>query len=279
MTLGAALEKVREARAALDIAEAEILAADAAQVIGEALARPEPQSPPAAPPAPAVGLSDPAAFFDYVRQRPPLGPTLSADEVRGCDTILAAAAGVCPTSWAAYCLATAAHETGGAMVPNVENLNYTSAERIRAVWPSRFPTVASAEPFVRNAKGLANRVYNGRMGNRPGSNDGWDFRGRGQAHITGREMYAKLDAELDLGGELVRNPDLALRPDISARILVIGMIKGLFTGKSLNTYIAAIPTTQQFVNARKIVNPDSNGPKVATLAEMFFAGLKAGGWR
>ncbi|MCR5875186.1 hypothetical protein LRS10_13895 [Phenylobacterium sp. J426] len=165
------------------------------------------------------------------------------------------------------------------MIPNVENLNYTTAERICAVWPSRFPTVASAAPFVRNAKGLANHVYNGRMGNRPGSNDGWDFRGRGQAHITGREMYAKLDAELDLGGELVRNPDLALRPDISARILVIGMIKGLFTGKSLNTYIAAIPTTQQFVNARKIVNPDSNGPKVATQAEMFFAGLKAGGWR
>lgn len=165
------------------------------------------------------------------------------------------------------------------MAPNVENLNYTTAERIRAVWPNRFPTDKSAEPFVRNAKGLANHVYNGRMGNRPGTNDGWDHRGRGQAHITGRDMYAVLDAELGLGGDLIRNPDLALDPGISARILVVGMVKGLFTGKSLNTYIAATPTTQQFVNARKIINPDSNGAKVAAMAEMFFDGLKAGGWR
>ena len=69
-----------------------------------------------------------------------------------------------------------------------------------------------------------------------------------------------------------------MRPDISAKVLVVGMLKGLFTGKKLNDFIAARPTTQQFVNARKIVNPDSNGPKVAAAAEAFIPALKAGGW-
>ncbi|MET3527279.1 putative chitinase [Phenylobacterium koreense] len=176
-------------------------------------------------------------------------------------------------------MATAFHETGGSMAPNVENLNYTSAERIRAVWPSRFPTIASAQPFVRNAKGLANHVYNGRMGNRPGTDDGWQHRGRGQAHITGREMYAKLDAELGLGGDLIASPDLALRPDVSAQILVAGSLKGLFTGKKLNDFIAAKPTREQFANARRIINPDNNGGKVADAALVFFAALQAGDWR
>ena len=60
----------------------------------------EPVSPPyTAPepvnePAPALtGLAKPAAFFDYVRTRAPLGPSLSAEEVAGCEAILQAAAG------------------------------------------------------------------------------------------------------------------------------------------------------------------------------------------
>jgi putative chitinase len=237
------------------------------------------QRPRPGPPPGLEGLQKPAAFYNHLRASRLLGDTISPEEFAGCEAILIAAAGKLPMSWAAYCLATAFHETGGSMAPNVESLNYTTAERIRAVWPSRFPTIASAEPFVRNAKGLANHVYNGRMGNRPGSDDGWRHRGRGQAHITGREMYAKLDAELRLGGDLVVTPDLALRPDISAQILVVGALKGLFTGKKLNDFIAAKPTREQFVNARRIINPDNNGGKVADAALVFFAALQAGDWR
>jgi len=82
-------------------------------------------------------------------------------------------------------------ETGGLRLI-VESLNYTSAARIRAVWPTRFRTDEAAQPFVRQPQKLANKVYNGRMGNRTGSNDGWMFRGSGMMQTTGRENYTAL---------------------------------------------------------------------------------------
>lgn len=238
---------------------------------------------------PTTGLADPAAFFDHMRDSATLGPELVKDEVDGCNSILEASAGVLPLAWCAYALATAWWETGGVMAPNVENLNYTTAKRIREVWPSRFPTEASALPYVRNARGLANLVYNAtydakgqlikRMGNRPGSDDGWNFRGRGQGHLTGRDNYERADRELGLGGALVAGPDLANRPDLAAKILVIGMRDGWFTGKRLNDFINAQATAAQFTNARVIINPDRNGAAVAKAAVVFRDGLSAGGWR
>lgn len=68
-----------------------------------------------------------------------------------------------------------------------ENLSY-SAKRLMAVWPSRFPTLESAQPYARNPKALANKVYGGRMGNvRP--DDGWLYRGRGLKMLTGADNY------------------------------------------------------------------------------------------
>lgn len=91
-----------------------------------------------------------------------------------------------------------------------ESLSYTSAQRIMAVWPSRFPTLASAQPFVRNPQALAERVYGGRMGNvNPG--DGWKYRGRSACHLTGGENY--LAASVWSGLPLYDNPDLAADPE------------------------------------------------------------------
>jgi putative chitinase len=70
-----------------------------------------------------------------------------------------------------------------------ESLTYTTAKRLCAVWPKRFPTAASATPFLRNPKALAEKVYGGRMGNRPGTADAWDFRGGGLIMLTGRDNY------------------------------------------------------------------------------------------
>jgi putative chitinase len=69
-----------------------------------------------------------------------------------------------------------------------ENLNY-SAKRLTEVWPSRFPNIAAAQPYANNPRGLANKVYGGRMGNEQ-RNDGWDFRGGGAIQLTGRGMYS-----------------------------------------------------------------------------------------
>jgi putative chitinase len=89
-----------------------------------------------------------------------------------------------------------------------EGLSY-SAERLCAVWPRRFPTIAAAQEYARDPEGLANKVYGGRMGNSaPG--DGWRYRGRGP-QITGRENY-KL-AERGTGLPLIANPGLAALPE------------------------------------------------------------------
>lgn len=105
-------------------------------------------------------------------------------------------------------LANIATETGG-LTAIVESLTYTSAERIRATWPTRFKTAAAAQPYVRQARKLAIFVYGGRMGNAAApSTDGWDFRGGGMMQTTGREGYRAMGFEKN-PGELQSNPRTA----------------------------------------------------------------------
>lgn len=84
-------------------------------------------------------------------------------------------------------LANVAHESGEFTIKS-ENLNYTTSSVLIRTWPTRFDAT-NAPQFLRNPKLLANTVYNGRMGNRTGSNDGFNFRGGGYAQITGRDAY------------------------------------------------------------------------------------------
>lgn len=94
----------------------------------------------------------------------------------------------------------------------VENLNYTTPAAMMRAWPRRFQTAASTVPYLRNPRKLANQVYNGRMGNRTGTDDGYDFRGRGGSQTTGREAYGKLGAAA--GYDLLGHPDLLNDPDL-----------------------------------------------------------------
>ncbi len=90
-----------------------------------------------------------------------------------------------------------------------ENLNYTTPQRLMQVWPSRFPDVISALPYLANPQGLANFVYGGRMGNtRHG--DGWTYRGRSPIGITGLANYQRV-GDL-MGQDLVGIPDLLCQP-------------------------------------------------------------------
>jgi hypothetical protein len=49
-------------------------------------------------------------------------------------------------------------EAGDSFSELVEDLYYDSAVRLAEVYPNDFPTIADAEPFVRNPEALANRV-------------------------------------------------------------------------------------------------------------------------
>lgn len=127
-----------------------------------------------------------------------------------------------PTEVAGF-LGQVLHESGR-LEYTVESLSYSTAERIRTVWPKRFPTVADAAPFVRNPVALGDKVYGGRMGNtRPG--DGHRYRGRGLIMCTGRNGYASVGQLIGL--DLVANPDLLAQPAIALRSAVAWWEKGI----------------------------------------------------
>ena len=90
----------------------------------------------------------------------------------------------------------------------VENLNY-SAQGLIKTWPKRFDA-AKAAAFAHDQKKIANEVYNGRMGNRVGTDDGWNYRGRGGSQVTGHDGYGKLGQKVGLN--LVNEPDLVNNP-------------------------------------------------------------------
>lgn len=113
-------------------------------------------------------------------------------------------------------VAQAVHEAGH-LDHVTENLRY-SAQRLMAVWPKRFPTLESALPYAMNGPALAEKVYQGRMGNaQPG--DGFKYRGRGIPMITGRANYAEM-AKIT-GLPLLESPDLLEQPDTALRVGVL----------------------------------------------------------
>lgn len=103
--------------------------------------------------------------------------------------------------------------------------------------------------------------------------------GRGLVQITWDGNYRTIDTALGLGGALAKNYDLALDPDIAVRALVIGMERGLYTGKSLKSYIApGLGTTAEFIAARRIINGTDRAEMIAGYADKFKDALIAGGW-
>jgi putative chitinase len=203
---------------------------------------------------------DRKTFFSGVRASL-FGGKLTADHVTGITAILDAMEGM-DKRWIAYALATAYHETGRAMMPVLENLNY-SATGLRTTFP-RYFSAADAVAYARKPEAIANRAYANRLGNgNEASGDGWKFKGRGVVQITGRANYAKF--------RIVAKPDDALNIDVSVSIMVGGMINGKFTGKKLADYFDATKT--DWVNARRIINILDKASTIAEYAKQFHAAL------
>ena len=186
---------------------------------------------------------DRAKFFATVRAR--LG-RLSASQVEGIERILDAIDGA-PLAHQAYMLATPWHETDATMQPVRE------AFKLSEEWRKR------------------NLRY-------------WPWYGRGDVQLTWEENYRKADralakAGLIKAGALLANPDLAMRPDISAFILRRGMTDGWFSGKKLSDYLPAsgVATRAQYIQARRIINILDKADLVEDYAQVFERALRDGG--
>ncbi len=204
-----------------------------------------------------MSLASPRKFFDSVKAGI-LGPTLSADEVSGCNAILEAMDGA-PLAYTAYALATAFHETASTMQPIKE---YGGSS-----WYFRMYDIAGARPRLARANGNTH----------PG--DGAKFFGRGFVQLTWRSNYKRAGDKL--GVDLIANPDRALDPAIAAQIMRQGMDAGWFTGKRFADYLPreTIATRAQFTAARRIINGIDKSAKIAAHALEFQEALEAGDWQ
>lgn len=157
-----------------------------------------------------------AALFGYVAQRQP-DAVLLAIGLEASRTLSKYGVSASAERLGEF-LGETCNETGG-YTRFEENMHY-SAKRLMQIWPSRFPTLASAQPFAwdpsdpdREDIALANLVYGSRMGNQLNGtkdNDGWDHRGGGLIQHTGAAEYAALKARLGFEPDDVRDPGKAV---------------------------------------------------------------------
>src|SRR5215204_511437 len=173
---------------------------------------------------------DRRVFMDLVREDP-FGGELVQSQVDGMEAMLDIWEAFVPEAdrrHLGYCFATAYHETAQEMQP------------------------------IEEYKEGAGMAY--------GDKDpetGQTYYGRGYVQLTWRDNYAKADRELHLGSKpdapttscewLAEN---ALKPNIAAAIMFLGMHEGWFRGDKLADYFN--DDTDDPVGARNIINGDQN---------------------
>lgn len=97
--------------------------------------------------------------------------------------------------------------------------------------------------------------------------------GRGFVQLTWERNYLVMTKRLQAAGfkvDLIKNPELAMRPDVAAFIMFDGMINGVFTGKKFADYFNA---KSDFVGARRIINGTDRAQEIASIAKAFYADL------
>jgi len=90
----------------------------------------------------------------------------------------------------------------------------------------------------------------------------YPFYGRGYVQLTWDYNYREYSNLLGL--DLVNQPDLVMRSDISLMILIDGMKRGAFTGVGLDDYITG--SSVDFYNARRIINGTDAAPLIEDYA-------------
>jgi len=102
----------------------------------------------------------------------------------------------------------------------------------------------------------------------------YPFVGMGYVQLTWRANYEK--ASRKLGVDFVTNPKLLLKAEYAAKILVVGMLEGWFTGRKLADYITLYKS--DFIGARRMINGTDRARDIAAIAEQYDKLLKAEGY-
>lgn len=148
--------------------------------------------------------------------------------------------------WLAYMLATAWHETGRKMQP-VEEIGRGSGLRYGKKIKNSGVTYS-----------IPDKIYYG----------------RGHVQLTWYENYELMGRLLKI--DLLKNPELALKMDISVKIMFEGMLRGSssvgdFTGKCLEQYFGT--TSNDPVGARRIINGKDKAEQIAEYYHQFLSCL------
>lgn len=191
-------------------------------------------------------MIDRAKFFEGIRNGPFPGK-LTPDQVRGTNALLdVIEKHVTDKRFKAYMFATIYHETAHTMLP-IEEYGHGRGHKYGS------PT------------GPWHAVYDG----------------RGDVQLTWEENYIHATNRLrELGVigddiDLNKNPNLAMRPDIAAAIMIYGMIEGWFTKHKLADYFNDKVT--DWKGARRIINGNDRAALIAGYAEQFYEDLTNAG--
>ncbi len=90
----------------------------------------------------------------------------------------------------------------------------------------------------------------------------YPYYGRGFVQLTWKRNYMKYSKLTGLN--LIKNPDIALDPNVALYILVDGFRRGAFTGRNIKRYINRNKT--DFKNARRCINAMDKSMQIATIA-------------
>ncbi len=186
-------------------------------------------------------------FFNEIRRT--IFGSLTKSQVDGINFKLDAfdKAGIKDNRWRAYMLATSYHETARTMQP------------IEEYGKGRGKPYGQKLRHDRKPYAFPDKLYYG----------------RGDVQLTWYENYEKMGKLL--GIPLLEQPELALNPEISAKIMIEGMTKGKsgrgdFTGASLENYFNS--TKDDPVNARKIINGLDRASLIAGYHRDFLQAIK-----
>lgn len=131
--------------------------------------------------------------------------------------------GILTSNVLAYALATIQHETAGTFQPIEEYYGRSQAQK---------------------------HGYSG----------GEEYFGRGYIQLTHDYNYRDIGNKIGMGDQLYENPELALQPDVAAKILA-----KFFKDRG----VANLANSGNFTRARRPINPDDKGVPIANVANSF----------